>query len=304
MNKTIITMLLILLITGSAFAQGEIESGPVRIGILPDVDSLPIQLAQRDGLYTSEGSAVELIAFRSPVERDAAFQAGELDGMVGDTLGAFFLREAGYDILITSITNGRYGIAANPFDGATQLSDLEGRQIAVSRNTIIEYVADSLMGETPSDMMAIPKIPVRMEMLINGSIAGACLPEPLYSIAVSNGAVPLADSTQLQEVPGVMIFTREAVSERREDLTAFYRAYSEAAEKINSNPEAYRDYLVEAAGVPDTLKGDFAFVTYERPRLPERQGVEEVYTWLKERDLISSQITYSDLTDASVVDSL
>ncbi len=304
MNKTIITLLLIPLITVSAFAQGNTDTSPVRIGILPDVDSLPIQLAQRDGLYASEGSAVELIAFRSPVERDAAFQAGELDGMVGDTLGAFFLREAGYDILITSITNGRYGVAANPLDGATQLSDLAGREIAVSRNTIIEYVADSLMGDTPSEMMAIPKIPVRMEMLINGSIAGACLPEPLYSIAVSNGAVPLADSTQLQEVPGVMIFTREAVSERSEDLAAFYRAYSRAAEKINSNPDAYRDYLVEAAGVPDTLKGDFIFVTYEKPRLPEREGVEKVYTWLKERDLITSQITYSDLTDSPAVDIL
>lgn len=146
MNKTIITMLLITLITVSAFAQGNTDTSPVRIGILPDVDSLPIQLAQRDGLYASEGSAVELISFRSPVERDAAFQAGELDGMVGDTLGAFFLREAGYDILITSITNGRYGLAANPLEGATQLSDLAGREIAVSRNTIIEYVADSLMG--------------------------------------------------------------------------------------------------------------------------------------------------------------
>ncbi len=304
MKKFFMIVLLTTCILAGAFAQAAAEAQPLRIGIMPDVDSLPMQLAATEGLFETEGAQVELIPFRSPVERDAAFQAGELDGMVGDTLGAFFLREAGFDTVITSITNGRYGIAANPVDGAAKLSDLAGKEVAVSRNTIIEYIADELMKASPAVLMAIPKIPVRMEMLLNGSIAGACLPEPLYSIAVSKGAVALADSTQLDEVPGVMIFTTSSVAEKADALTAFYRAYAEACSRINENPKDYRDFLVTAAGVPEDIRDEFVFVTYDMPRLPESSQVMEVEKWLTDRDLITHTFSYDEMTDSSVVESL
>lgn len=286
------------------FAQPVQEEQTLRIGIMPDVDSLPIQLAKRDGLYQTEGAAVELVLFHSPVERDAAFQAGKLDGMVGDTLGALFLRQAGFDGVITSITNGRYGIAASPRTTSRDRTSLVGKSVAVSSNTIIEYLADTLLSPTQVTMMAIPKIPVRMEMLLNGSLDAACLPEPFYALAVSQGAVPIADSRQLSEVPGVMVFTKKAVDSQKANLIGFYRAYRSACKRINADSNAYRDLLVEAADVPLAIKDSFEFVHYEAPRLPLASSVEAVQAWLKDRGLLTTDISYESLTDASVIEAL
>ena len=64
MNKRGIILLSVLVIgMGLAFGQPVKEQGPIRIGIMPDVDSLPIQLAERDGLYASENAPIELIQF-------------------------------------------------------------------------------------------------------------------------------------------------------------------------------------------------------------------------------------------------
>ena len=51
----------------------------VRIGILPIVDALPFFVAKEKGFFKGLPLPVELIPFRSAVERDAAFQTGKLD---------------------------------------------------------------------------------------------------------------------------------------------------------------------------------------------------------------------------------
>jgi NitT/TauT family transport system substrate-binding protein len=61
---------------------------PLKFGVLSDVDSLPYLVARDEGLYQANGVDVKLVSFTSPVERDAAFQAGAVDGVIGDVLGA------------------------------------------------------------------------------------------------------------------------------------------------------------------------------------------------------------------------
>jgi len=106
-----------------------VAAAPLKVGVLPDLDSLPIILASKEGLFAAQGLDVELVSFRNPVERDAAFQAGRLDGIVADTLGAIFAVAGGGEGVITSVTTGRYGLAAAPGSGITSVKQLAGNTL-------------------------------------------------------------------------------------------------------------------------------------------------------------------------------
>lgn len=284
-------------------AQGVPESSepePVRLGILPDADSLPFMVAESQDLFGTYDAPVELVMFQSPVERDAAFQAGRIDGFIGDTLAALFLESGGTDISITSTTSGRYGIAAAPGSDVDSLEDLKGKSIGVSTNTIIEYAVHALFAQQQItdehiSVTAIPKMPIRMELLLQGTIAAACLPEPLYSLVLSQGAVPVADTSQLSSAPGILIFTAETVTERSDDLKRMYTAYQHAADSIDADPEAYRDFLIDEAGFPAPVRDSYDFVTYGRAAIPRTEEIRVVADWMQSKDLLDNIPAYEEL---------
>lgn len=290
------------------------DSGdPIRIGLLTDVDSLPFLVAEAEGVFDDADVEVEVVVFRNPVERDAAFQAGQVDGIIADLLGAIFAASAddtsGPSSVITSITSGRYGLAGAPGSDFADPGDLAGVEIGISSNTVIEYVASSLLSANgvPDDEfagLAVPQIPVRMELLLNGQLEAACLPEPLYSLVVTRGAVPLGDSTQLGADLGVMLFSSGLVRERERELVALYEAYWTAAQMVNADSDSFRGFLVETMGFPADVKDDFLFVTYERPRLPARDEVAWVAEWMADRELITALPTYETLCASTIVSAL
>ena len=119
---------------------------PLRFGILPDADSLPFMVARDEGLFEKEGVKVELVPFVNAQERDAAIQAGKIDGAIADMLAAAFLVAGGFDMRVTSTSDGRYGIAAAPGSGIADAKGLAGKRVGMSTNTIIQYAVDAIAG--------------------------------------------------------------------------------------------------------------------------------------------------------------
>ncbi|MCL6494815.1 MAG: ABC transporter substrate-binding protein, partial [Ignavibacterium sp.] len=128
MKKLLILMLIVpvFLLNGCNFSKNETgrkvetsvhDTPAVKIGILPDVDSIPFIAADAKGYFGKEGVKVELVSFNNPVERDAALQSGAMDGEVGDILAAVFAVQNGLNVKITSVTNGKYDILAAPNSG-------------------------------------------------------------------------------------------------------------------------------------------------------------------------------------------
>ncbi|MDR0707961.1 MAG: ABC transporter substrate-binding protein [Treponema sp.] len=278
------------------------ESVPLRVGIMPDADSMPFMLARDEGLFEREGVAVELMAFSNPQERDAALQAGKIDGAISDLLAAAFFAAGGFDVKITSLTDGRYGIAASSSSGVASLADVQGKKIGLSTNTIIQYTVDAQLEKAgiPSgsyEPVSIPRMPVRLEMLLNGQIDAASLPEPLLTAAVAQGATLLSTTDTIGVDAGIMLFLTKTLDTRLGDIQKLYRAYTAAAQKINADPDAYREYLVEKASFPAAVKDAYQFVRYRNPTLPDEAQIEQAFAWLKERDLLSVDLKASDLID-------
>jgi NitT/TauT family transport system substrate-binding protein len=291
----------------AARPRNEVSPTPaLRVGIMPDADSLPLMLARDEGMFEREGARVELVMFSNPQERDAAIQAGQLDGVISDLLAAAFLAAGGFDLKVSSLTDGRYGIVAAPQSGVKSLEDLRGKRIGLSAHTIIQYTVDAQLAASGVSMgeyeaVAVPRMPLRLQMVLEGQIEAASLPEPLLTAAVAQGA-PLLSTTDATGIDaGVLLFSKKTLDARLETVKAFYRAYDRAARMINDNPGAYRDYLVEKAGFPPAVKDAYRFVTYRKPTLPDDSQIEMALDWLKTRKLLEADLKAADLTDSRAI---
>ncbi len=290
----------------AAIAIAAATAVPLRVGVLPDADSLPLLVAGEEGLFAAEGVEVRLLPFKTAVERDAALQAGALDGAVSDLLAVALAVQGGFGVAATSLTDGRYGILVPPGAGIASLAGLAGKSVGISSNTIIQYEAETMLlraGLAQADIksLAVPKIQLRMELLLAGKLDAACLPEPLLSVARAKGAVLLAASDDAGLGAGVIAFSRAALDSRLPDIAAFYRAYWRAASKIDADPDAYRPFLADKAGFPAEVKDSFRFVAYKKPRLPSEAELAAVLSWMKAKGLLAKDIPAASLVDGSPI---
>lgn len=269
------------------------------IGVLPDVDSVPIIIAQQKGFFESEGVKLSIEKFTSAMERDSALQAGAIDGAVSDVLAAAFFKQGSFAARITSMTNGSYKLLAGA--GVKEITGLKGKSIAVSSNTVIEYATDMMLfeyGLAPGDVekTAIPKIPLRLEMLKSGQVDAATLPEPLASSAVMSGAAVLGSTDSLRINPGVMLFSQTAIDKKSDAIKAFYRAYDKAAHYLETaDISGYIDILVKEAGFPEDIRDTLALPEYTGAALPSQDNVEGVVGWLKDKGLVEAEYGYDEL---------
>jgi putative 4-hydroxybenzoate polyprenyltransferase len=278
---------------------------PLRVGIMPDADSLPFMVARDEGFFAAEGVSVELVNFQSPQERDAAIQAGQLDGSISDLLASAFFAAGGFDFKITSLTDGRYGIVGSAALGIGKLGDLRGKRVGLSTNTIIQYTVDAQLEAVgiPADAyeaVSIPRMPLRLEMIRNGQIEAVSLPEPLLTAAVGQGGVLLSTTDDTGIDAGVLLFSKKTLDRRFDEVSGFYRAYYRAAQKINAGVDDYRDYLVEKAAFPAEVGKAYRFVHYRRPGLPGTDQIERALGWLKARNLLNADIKAEDLIDGRI----
>lgn len=289
------------MVSGCGNKQSDKELQAVTVGVMPDIDSVPIIIAQEKGYFAEEGLKVNIQQFKSAMDRDAALQSGNLDGAISDLLAVAFAKSGGFDVKVTAYTDGDYKLIAGKNENVASPKDLAGKDVAVSKNTIIEYVTDQIsvsqsMKEDSINKVVIPQIPTRLEMLQNGKLAAATLPEPMGSIAVANGCKFITDSEQLGINPGVMMFTAKCVDNKKAELQAFYRAYNKAVKYLNEHPQdEYMDLIIEKSGFPAIAKTALQLPKYREAGLPQAKDVVDCMKWMNSKGLIKQEFSYKDL---------
>jgi len=289
------------MVSGCGNKQSDKELQAITVGVMPDIDSVPIIIAQEKGYFAEEGLKVNIQQFKSAMDRDAALQSGNLDGAISDLLAVAFAKSGGFDVKVTAYTDGDYKLIAGKNENVTSPKDLVGKDVAVSKNTIIEYVTDQIsvsqsMKEDSINKVVIPQIPTRLEMLQNGKLAAATLPEPMGSIAIANGCKFVTDSEQLGINPGVMMFTAKCVDNKKAELQAFYRAYNKAVKYLNEHPQdEYMDLIIEKSGFPAIAKTALKLPKYREAGLPQEKDVVDCMKWMNSKGLIKQEFSYKDL---------
>ncbi|MBT9253129.1 MAG: ABC transporter substrate-binding protein [Brockia lithotrophica] len=277
----------------------------VRVGILPTIDAFPLVVAERTGAFTRRGIEVTLVPFQSASERDSAFLAGQIDGMVSDLVAASLLRGSGKDVRVTvalmeaSPETRTFALLGSPrvaWPDPLTPEALRGRQVAMSQNSVVEYVGDRFLerlGVAPREVVKswVPKMPDRMTMLAEGNVDAAVLPEPLATLAERRGARVLVDDRGNNLTHAVLVFSGPFLAENSRAMEGFFAALREAVDTLNASPERYRRDFVESARVPQELEATYTVPRFPLPAPPPRREIEDVLAWLRGKDLLSTEVT-------------
>jgi NitT/TauT family transport system substrate-binding protein len=307
-NKAVLVIMLILSIifTGCSKKDEAVPSSQempsIRIGMMSSSDVIPYVLINEKKLSDKYNFKLELQVFTSAKDRDAAFQAGELDGVLTDYVGVCMYQNADFDVKITGITDGDYILLAGKDSGITDISQIKGKSIAISEKTLIEYTLDSIlekndMKDTDVIKEVVPRIPDRLELLRNDKIDLGLMPEPFATLALNDGAVQLGTANEYGLYPAVSAFSKIALDSKNEAIRNLYMAYNEAVDYMNQTDiSEYEKLVIKAVGYPEEMLGKITVKQFRESVLPPVEDIEAAVLWASNKGLCKSTLTYEQMT--------
>ncbi len=278
-----------------------VKETTLHFGMMSSYDVIPFVMINELGLADKYHLDFELDVFNSAKDRDAAFLAGELDGVITDYIGVCIYQNAAFDARITGITDGDYILVAGKDSNITSLDDIKGKSIAISQNTLIDYTLDQILANhsMESDTLKkeiVPRIPDRVELLRNHKIDLGLMPEPFASIVLNEGAVYLGSANDIGLYPAVSVFTKAVIEEKTQALKNLYLAYNEAVDYLNKTDiSEYEDIVVNTVGYPEEMKGNIHIEPFRKSELPPKEAIDTAIAWAVKKGLCSSDLTYDQM---------
>ena len=310
-------------------AEGEASAlATVRIGTMPTEDSLPLWVAEAEGLFAEQGVQAEIVTFDSAPALSAAITAGQVDMAMTDVMRAVKLSESGTPVVLEWVTlgetapEGRFGVMASadaPYDTLEELAAAaaagDERALAgvgVAANTVPEYVLDALCAEAGLAEGAVPtqevaSLPERYSLMASGQLAAAALPGSLLALGEANGMKLLADDATGDNVSQSVMVAREGFEEdHHEAVVAVALAWNAAADAINAAPASYLPVLAEKANLNDTIADSYPVSTYPSAydlgtlKRPAASLVEPQIAWMAKKGYGAADNSYDEASGTIV----
>lgn len=310
-----LTSLRIAVLTASIgfLASGLAYGGPagtLTVGLMPAVNSIPLLVAQADGLFAAHGVKVDLVTFDNQLYRESGLQTHAIDGTISDLVNAVAAVSNGFDVKVTSESEGDFALLTAPNASVRTLGEWKAAKGKIETgslsDSIVNYVTDAMLKKLSADpgkvdLIPVLSLPTRIEMLLQGRLQAACIPEPYATLARMKGAHLIADTSILSATPGVILFTGKAISEKAALIRAFYQAYNEAAARVDANPKAYRSTIVAEGGFPPQVTNDLPVPHFAKAQLPSKAAVDDVGSWMVAHRMIARAPSYASVTDGRLL---
>ncbi len=303
--------LIVLSLLLASCSRSAVSDQPIKIALLPVLDSLPLYVAQQQGYFKDAGLNVELVPVGSAPERDQLMQSAQVDGMLNELVTTLYYNRETATIKIlrfARIATADYPvfrILAAKDSGINTVDDLKNVPIGISQATVIEYMADRVLehaGISKEEIakIAVPKISDRTALLASGELKVAVMPDPLASLLMQQGAILVIDDTSLPEVSNsVYSFRTEFLEERPADAKALMEAIEKAVNDINSDKDAWKNLMVELKLVPEAIVGDYQVPTFPTASVPSESQFNDAVKWALDRGLIPAAQNYMVTIDDS-----
>ncbi|MBP3342684.1 MAG: ABC transporter substrate-binding protein [Peptococcaceae bacterium] len=320
MKKTKVTKIIaasllgMMMVTGCGGGEAKDNNAnaePLTVGLMRIDDSFPFYVAEKEGLFEKHNVAVELQNFSNARDLSTALQGGKLDALMTDTVVTGLSIKGGADVRIVAMAlgavpeEGRFLVISAPDSGITAPEQLAGKNVAISNNTMMDYLIDQFEKELGLENMTtvnMPDLMLRTTTLLEGKdIDAAILPDPLAAFAVAEGANIVIDDTKLGEnlSQSVVVVTKENIDDNRAQVEAMLAAYNEAIALINDNPDKYRTFALECANVPEALAETYPTPTFTANCVPTEAQIARVNDWLVEKELLAEPYDYEQMVDDS-----
>ncbi|MEO0829893.1 MAG: ABC transporter substrate-binding protein [Pseudomonadota bacterium] len=246
------------------------HAGEITIGTAPNLQTLPIVVAQSEGYFEEEGITLETVKFTSG--RRA------LEALIGGQLDVAFMAE--YPVSIASLRGQPFGtfttlsrytanrMVSKGSIGFEDPSSLEGKKIGTTKGSNTEFFTEALLEQFNVKAEVINVSPPDIvPALARGDIdAGIMFPDfyPAAEKALGDDYREFRSDAYIAWF--VLSATPEMLTERSAELEGMVRALIKAEEYIKTNPDGAMAALEKASeGLLslDVIKTKFAEAEYE-----------------------------------------
>lgn len=312
MRQKLASVLIILVFLLSACASAA-EPAPLKIAVLPIIDTLPMYVAQQEGLFAKHGVRVEFVPVASAPERDQILAAKQADGTVNETLAVMAFNKETIQMQVVRYAlrptagHGHFFIIAASQSGINSVDGLKGVEIGVSQGTVIEYVTERLLQEaefTADEVktIAVPKMPDRMALLASGELKAGVLPDPLAALVVGQGGVIVTDDSQYPEYGfSVISFRKEVIDADPDAVKSFLAAVEEATALINADSAKYKNVLSDQKLVPAPLLENYEAPVFPVAGVPTEAEWNDAMNWLQQKGMLTVDVSYADSVNATLL---
>lgn len=285
----------------------------LKIAVIPVLDTMPLYVAQQEGLFDKNSVQVELIPVASGPERDQLIAAGGADGMINEIVSVMFFNKETPTVQAVryarAATSGSplFRILAGKDSGIASVADLKSVPIGVSDGTVIAYLTDRLLqaeGFAPGEIqtVSVPSITDRVALLGNGQLQAATLPDPLASLQMQQGAVDILDDTSHPEYSfSVYSFRKSIIDDNPQAVKGFLKAIEEAVALINQNGNQYRPLMIEQKLLPPPLAESFNVPQFITAGVPSEAQFADALAWAQEKGLLTVDVKYADCVNAGLL---
>lgn len=270
------------------------------LGVMPSTDNIPLVLAHEKGFDKDHGVDIQLENFKAAKDRDAAFQAGKVDGVSTDLVAIAIYQEAGMDVKITGNTYGEFDLVTGD-DSIQSAADLKGKDVILSKKTGTEYAVTQILAkaglqDSDINVSEVPQVPTRLELLKNKKAQAAILPEPFVTMAVADGLRVLDSTREIGINPFVMGMPADVIDEKADAIKGMYEAYNEAVDYIKEHDKSdYIQLFIDEVGFPETLKEQITVPDYTHAEQATDEDITAAFAWAKEHDLLTKDLKPADV---------
>lgn len=281
-------------------AASSTEEVTIRLGVMPSTDNIPFIIAEKEGYAKEHGVKVELEVFKSANDRDAAFQAGKLDGVITDLVAVAIYRQGDLDVKVVAAPYDQFDLVSS--DPAVKtVADLKGKDVVFATRTGTAYAVDMMLakaGLTREDIVVneVPQVPARLELLTNKKAAGAILPEPFVTMAKANEMHVVQSTRDIGTNPFAIAFTTAFIESQTKAIRGMFDAYNQAATYVETADKAdYIDLFIDEVGFPDTLKNQIEVPDYGKIEQVKAADIESVFDWARAEGLLKNDLKAEDV---------
>ena len=310
MKRIVLFLAFILLLFSSVVSPLKAAEGKappeIAFGTLPVLQALPLFVGAEKGFFKEQGLSVNLVRFNSAMEKDVALSAGQIAGYFGDIMTPVVLKANKTPVkMVATIFNTpknqrMFAIIASPKHLNKSIAELATEGIAVSSNTVMEYLVVKLLKEKsiPEDrlkMVEIKNIPIRLQMLLSGQIAAAILPEPLATLAEQRGGKAVIDDAGAGLSTTILAFNELFLVDHPASVKGFLAAVDKASQYTNSHHSEVRSIMNRECRIPEPLQTAFPIPQFLKLTLPDNNQVMDVYRWLRGKKIIKTELRYNQM---------
>ncbi|MDK2917505.1 MAG: NitT/TauT family transport system substrate-binding protein [Candidatus Petromonas sp.] len=299
--KVLLTLIIAFLAVGcgaeSVADKDTNEDLALKIGIMPAVDSAPILLAEKRGYFKELGLDIDIKIYTNAVNRQSALQSGELDGAMTDLIAFVNNIQNGFDIKITTSTDGSFPILVNK-----DFKEKKNVKVGMMEVSVSNFLSDQYLGDKYNmEKIYISEIPARLEMIKAGQMDMAVIPEPIASMGELSGLEKRVYKNNDEFMPEAMIFTSRAIKEKEKAIKLFHQAFNRAVNDIQKNEDLARDVLIERIKLKPEIKDLIALPKYHNTRVPNKEYMEKIIDWIENVQGVDIDVKYDDMVERKFI---